>query len=131
MPDYPRQDVEKITKLESTLQQLEERVKFLEERIELLIEIADPEKDPFVHLALEVGLTKDQIEKILDLMDKVRKEINAGKSVSHHQFESKIYEIVPSRYGDYKFAEAIVLTLKEVGKYEDVYEYMKKNGMNI
>jgi len=131
MPDYFRQDVKKIAELESTLQQLEERVKFLEERVELLIEIADPEKDPFVHLVLEAGLTKDQMDKILDLMDKMREEINASKPVSHHQFESKIYEIVPSKYGDYHFAEAIISTLRETGRYEHVYEYMKKNGMNI
>lgn len=92
----------------------------MEERIELLIEIADPEKDSFVHLVLEAGLSKEQIDKILDLMDKVREEINAGKPVSNHQFESEIYEIVPLKYGDYHFAEAIISTLKETGRYEDV-----------
>lgn len=123
MPDFPS--------LESKVRELEKRVQYLEERVEFLVEIADSEKDPFIYLALETGLTKNQVDKIFNLMDEVREGINAGRPMHHHEFERRVYEIVPSRKGDYHFAESIISSLNETGRYQDVYQHMKKDGMNI
>lgn len=111
--------------------ELEARVKLLEERVKMLAEIADSETKPFTFLALESDLSHEQVTKILDLMDKVRKTMKEGKPMHHAQFEQAIYEIVPIHNGDYQFAESVVLTLKDEHRYEDVYKHMKKSGMNL
>ena len=41
------------------------------------------------------------------------------------------YEIVPSRRGDYYFAEDIVSTLNYEERWVKVYKHMKKDEMNI
>jgi len=120
-----------MSEIEERLKALEDKVKFLEERIEMLIEIADSEKRPFTYLALEYGLTKEQIERIYDLMDEVSKAIREGKTFHHSEFEDRIYQIVPQRKGDYHFAEEIVSTLNQEGRWQEVYQHMKKSGMNI
>jgi hypothetical protein len=109
---------------------LEERVKHLEDQIDMLITIADDEKKPFIYLALESGLSHDQVKKILDLMDNVRTSLKT-KPMGHVKFESEIFKIVPSHDGDYKFAETIILTLNDEHRYTDVYQHMKKDGMNL
>lgn len=116
---------------EGKIKELEERVKHLEERVEMLIHIADMDKHPFTYSALEHGLTKQQVTRILDLMDRARKSIKEDKPMNHSVFEQAVYEIVPSKRGDYHFAEEVVSTLNEEGRWKEVYAHMKKNGMNI
>lgn len=112
--------------------ELEARVKRLEEEVKRLIAIADPEKHPFTYLVLESGLTDDQVEKIFVLMEQVRKDILAKKEpMNHNAFEKRVYEIVPTHNGDYHFAESIVLCFNDTDQYTEIYEYFKKNGMNL
>jgi len=113
------------------LNDLEKRIEHLEYRVSLLAEIADFERRPFIYAALEADLTKSQVKAIYDLMDEVFQTIRAGKPMNHHEFEKRIYEIVPSRFGDYHFAEDIVSTLNAEGRWIEVYKHMKKDGMNI
>lgn len=51
--------------------------------------------------------------------------------MSYHKFEERIYEIVPSRRGDYHFAEDIVSTLNDEGTWTEVHRHIRKDGMNI
>ncbi len=115
---------------EAKIRDLEKRVKHLEERVRMLAEIADSETRPFMFLALESDLSDVQVKKILDLMNKVRNTMKEGKPMHHAEFEKAIYEIVPSKNGDYHFAESIVMTLNDERRYTDVYKHMKKSGMN-
>jgi ABC-type phosphate/phosphonate transport system substrate-binding protein len=115
----------------SRLKDLEKRIEHLEYRVRLLAQTADFEKYPFIYTVLESDLTESQVRAIFDLMDKVSKTIRDGKPISHHKFEESIYEIVPSRRGDYHFAEDIVSTLNDEGRWVEVYRHMKKDGMNI
>jgi len=117
--------------LENRFEELERRIQHLEYRVKLLAEIADFEKHPFIFTVLESDLGESQVRAIFDLMDKVSKTIKDGKPMSHHKFEESIYEIVPSRRGDYHFAEDIVSTLNDEGRWVEVYKHMKKDGMNI
>jgi hypothetical protein len=78
-----------------------------------------------------MDLTKEQVEKILDLMDATSKSILDGKPMHHVDFEKHVYEIVPKYKGDYHFAENIVRTLNDTGQYTEVYRHMKKSGMNL
>lgn len=115
----------------SRLKDLEKRLEHLEYRVRLLAQIADFEKHPFTYTVLESDLTESQARAIFDLMDKALQTIKNGKPMSHHEFEEKIYEIVPSRRGDFHFAEDIVSTLNDEGRWVEVYKHMKKSGMNI
>jgi len=115
----------------SRLKDLEKRIEHLEYRVKLLAEIADFERHPFISAVLEANLTESQIRAIYDLMDEALQTIREGKPMNHHEFEERIYEIVPSRRGDYHFAEDVVSTLNDEGRWVEVYKHMKKDGMNI
>jgi len=115
----------------SEVNELKKRIEFLEERVRMLRSIADPERHPFTYLALEADLRRSQVDDIFRLMDEVRLSLKMGTPISHHIFESRIYEIVPSRNGDYHFAESVVRTLNDSNQYTDVFEHMKKDGMNL
>lgn len=97
----------------------------------MILELVDSDKKPFVYSALEHGLTSAQVKKIYDLMDRVRISIKKNKPMNRQDFEDEIYKIIPSRKGDYHFAEEIVSTLNEERRWQDVYLHMKKDGMNI
>jgi hypothetical protein len=121
-----------MSKEEKRIEELEMRVQHLEERIEMLLELVDSDKYPFMYLALESGLTKSQVEKIFDLMEEVSKAIfTKKKPMNHSEFEERVYRIVPTRKGDYHLAEAIVRSLNRKGQYQEVYQHMKKSGINL
>jgi hypothetical protein len=112
--------------------ELEKRVEHLEDRIEMLMELVDDDKYPFMYLALESGLTKSQVNQIFHLMEEVSKAIYSGKEpMNHSEFEDRVYNIVPTHRNDYHFAESIVRTLNARGQYQEVYQHMKKSGMNL
>lgn len=117
---------------EERIKELEKRVQHLEERVGMLVEIADYDKHPFTYNALEYGLTESQVKQILDLMDEVGNAILKKKTpMSHHEFEERVYRIAPAKRGDYHFAESIVRSLNKTGQYQEVYQHMKKSGMNL
>ncbi|MFW6110763.1 MAG: hypothetical protein ACOC6H_01870 [Thermoproteota archaeon] len=117
--------------VEDRIEHLEKEIRYLKNRISMLIHIADPRRSPFTYLALEFGLTKEQIDEIYDLMDRTRESIEKGNPINSTEFEEEVYRIAPSQRGHHHFPEAIVRTLNEEGKYRDVYEYMKKRGMKL
>jgi hypothetical protein len=117
--------------VEDSFKELNRHIKHLEYRVRLLAEIADFERHPFIYTVLESDLTESQVRAIFDLMDKVSQTIRDGRPISHHKFEESIYEIVPSHRGDYHFAENIVSTLNDEGRWVEVYKHLKKDGMNI
>ena len=117
--------------LELHIRELEEKVKLLEERIEMLASIADFEKHPFIFTALEYRLSRDDVKKIYGLMEFYRKRISDGATVTYSEFEREIYKEIPSLKGNFLFAKSIVMTLNDEKLYTEVYEDLKKSGMNI
>ena len=94
--------------------------------------LVDPSTKPFSYHMLEADASRQQVDQVMGLMDSIRKTINSGGTpMSHGEFESRIYKIFPSRDGHYGFAEGIVSTLHDERKWEEVYDYYSKNGMNI
>ena len=110
---------------------LEKRVGELEHKIEDLLRLVDMEKAPFSYLVLESNLTSNQVDEICDLMDDFRNYIRAGHKIKHPDFEEELYKIVPSKQGDYHFAQDVVGSLNDEGRYTDVYKALKKSGMDI
>ena len=116
---------------EEKIRELERRISHLEERVNILAEIADFEKHPFLYTVLESNLTKEQITKIMDLMDKVEASLKTENPINHIQFERELYRIVPSMNGNFTFAKSIVMTLNDEHRWEAVYQHLKQDGMNI
>lgn len=94
-------------------------------QMELLKSLVGPERDPFAYLIFENRLSREQYNDILGYMDALSERIAKGIQISKAEFESEIYSIVPSRSGDFHFAEDIVGSLKESGKYEEIYDELK------
>ena len=93
-----------------------ERLDFIEFRQELLFNNTRMDRSIF-----EYGLTRSQYHAIMDVMDEYRKLIDNGQACSHHEFENKIYVIVPSRYGDYHMCEELAKGFMEEGSWEEVF----------
>ena len=110
---------------------LEQKVERLEFYISLLQSLVDPERAPFIYLVLETRLSREQLDAIYKLMDEVQDGIRQGNPINHADFEQRVYDIVPSKNGDYPFAESIVSTLNQEHRYTGVYKHMKADGMNI
>lgn len=103
----------------------------LKNQINLLMELVDPDRNPFAYHMLEADADKKQVDAVFDLMKRVRDSLNANNSINHGEFEREIYKIFPSKDGSYGFAEGIVRTLNQKHQYTDVFEYYSKNGMNL
>jgi hypothetical protein len=114
-----------------SLEALEKRVTELEEKIRSLLLLVDPDRHPFTYLTLEMNLTKGQVDRIFDLMDETRKSLSSPNPMHHGEFERRVYSIVPAHDRDYHFAEDIVRTLADTDQYTDVYDHMRKSGMNL
>ena len=118
--------------MEDRIGALEKTVLLLKTQIERLSSMADKQRHQFTYLMLENGITKEQEGQIVGLMQEVREQIRKGEVPMHHAtFEQKVYEIVPTRNGDYHFVENIVICLTDTGQFPKVYKYMKKSGMNL
>lgn len=118
--------------LENKVNELGAEIERLRCHRNLLMGLVDASKAPFNFLMLESNANQSQINAILDLMQSIRTAISQGNPpMSHGQFEREIYKIFPTKHGSYQLAELIVKTLNDEGKYEEVYQHMKKDGMNI
>ncbi len=95
---------------------IEEKVELLEYQIELLFE-----NRPIDRFIYESKLTRNESKLIMDLLDKYRDAIASNKTVSHSKFEQEIYEIVPSKNGDYHFCELIAKLYADERQWEEVF----------
>ena len=109
----------------------EERISELEKKLEHILRLVDMDRAPFSYLVLECYLASDQEDKIYQLMDDFTNYVRAGHKINHHDFEDELYKIVPSKNGDYHFAEDVVGALNDEGRYTIVYEALRESGMNV
>ena len=110
---------------------LEKRIENLEYRVRLLSEIADFENHPFIYTILEANLTEAQVTAIYDLMDQAMEMIRSGKKVELLKLENGIFQLIPEQNGNYHFVKDIVCTLKDEGRWVEVYNHLKENGTDI
>jgi hypothetical protein len=117
--------------VEERIRALESEVEELKEKQGRLLTLTDPQRHPFTYLTLEANLTRPQVESILNLMDETERSLSTSQPMHHVEFERRVYEIVPSRAGDYHFAEDIVRTLNDSNQYTSVHNHMRTSGMNL
>ena len=101
---------------------LEERVALLEFQAELLFNNTQIDR-----LFFETKITREQYRDIMNLMDSFRSKLDNGEEVHHYDFENGIYEIVPSRRGDYHFCELIAELFAEDGRWTEVFPALYGN----
>ncbi len=94
-----------------------------------MVDVVDPERFPFMYLTIEQDWTKEQVNKIFDLMDEVHKSLSTSKKIGAIEFERQVGSIVPG--SSYENAKSILLTFADQDKYMDVYEHLRKDGLNV
>lgn len=113
-------------------QDLLHRLEALEFKAELLMELVDPGRDPFVFAMLEADATRNQVQRTYDLLDDYWRKVKSNTETrNHHELESEVYRIFPTKRGDYHFAESIVRANARAGRYRELYEYLRASGMNF
>ena len=121
----------RIPLLEQQVRELSDRIAQFETQVGRLRSLADMDREPFTYLCLEADLTERQETQILDLMEEAYKSLKEPSPMGPHDFERRVYQIVPSHDGNYGFAATIVSTLHRQKQWREVFEHMKANGMNI
>ena len=106
----------RIEMLENAIETLEKELELLMFQVELLYE--NSALDRFV---FESRLTKTQLNAIMSLLDKFRKELDMGHCVNSNEFEMAIYDIIPEKKGQYHFCETIARLFAEDGRWEEVF----------
>ncbi|EOP46640.1 DUF1878 family protein [Bacillus cereus] len=99
--------------------ELEDRLALIEFRQQLLFENTE-----FSRFLFETKVTKEQLDRIFDLMDALSEEIREEKLITHSSYEQQIYEIVPAKRGNYHFAESISRILHEGRRWPEVFEHV-------
>lgn len=94
---------------------LEQRIKMLEFKVQLLSERTNTSE-----ILLEYDISKEQYDKIMDLMDEIRSDLSNNNEVNNSIFENKIYKII-GKDGDYHFCEAIAKAFMEDNRWEEIF----------
>ena len=79
---------------------IDERLNYIEFRQQLLFE-----NDEVSRLLFENQITEIEYRNLMELMDSYRAKLDNGEEVFSGEYEQKVYEIIPSKYGDYHFCE--------------------------
>ncbi|KGX85872.1 hypothetical protein [Pontibacillus litoralis] len=107
---------EQITRLENEVRELKTTLEELEFRQDLIFH-----DSPVNRIIYEYKVTKQQYDKVMDLMDQYREKIENNEKVSHGVFEQKIYDLIPQQSGNYHFVEFLAAAFKEENRWEEVF----------
>jgi hypothetical protein len=80
---------------------------------------------------IDADATESQERALFDLFDDAQVQIHKGTPMSHGEFERRVYDIFPIQNGDYHSAEGFVTAAAREGKWIEVYEHMRRTGMNL
>ena len=108
--------MERIEILENENKELRDQINFLAFRLDLIAY-----KSPVNDLLYEYDVTEDQYNKIMDLMDSMRKRLDNGQEISRSKYETEIKKIVLEPKYDYHFAESIAKAFMEERRWEEVF----------
>ena len=113
---------EMISILEEKNQNLNERLQLLEFKFELLFDNSES-----CRYFIERDFTREQYNKVMDLMDDMRSKIDNKEELSSVEYESRINQI---KYDcDYHDAEIIAKLFMEEGRWEEVFPALYGNSM--
>lgn len=95
---------------------LEERMDYMEFRQQLLFYNTEVNR-----LLFEYEISSEEYQRIMDVMDELRKDIGNKKKVLRGDYENKIYEIIPNHNGDYHMCEYLARAFMDEGRWEEVF----------
>lgn len=95
---------------------LPEKIDFISFRQQLLFS-----NDEASRILFENEVTEQESRAIMDLMDSYREKLSCGEPVSHSQFESEVYAIVPHLAGNYHFCEMLTKAYHDDGRWVEVF----------
>lgn len=80
--------------------------------------------DEVSRVIFEYDFSKEQYEKLMNLLDNYRNQIRDGikEGINNAKFEREVYNIIPEHDGDYHMCEIILYTMKEAGRWEEVFD---------
>lgn len=110
---------------------LSKRVAKLEQRVNLLVSIADFETYPVICTCLEADMDADQIDKVVEIINKAEHSLNTKKPMSYSQFEKSILEIVPTQKSNPEFVKNLIRAMAKRDKFYRGYEHFKKEGVDL
>ena len=99
-----------------TFDTLTDKIAFLSFREQLLFD-----NDEVSRILFEYEVNEQESRAIMDLLDSYRVKLDRQEPVSHGQFESGIYSIVPHLNGDYHFCEMLTKAFCDDGRWEEVF----------
>lgn len=99
-----------------TFDTLTDKISFLSFREQLLFD-----NDEVSRILFEYEVNEQESRAIMDLMDSYREKLSRQEPVSHSQFESEIYAIIPHLNGDYHFCEYLVKAFHDQKRWEEVF----------
>lgn len=108
---------QKIQFLEGEINELKQLLKEMEFRQDLIFY-----NSPVNRILYEYKITKEQYDKVMDLMDVFREKIGNKQKVSHGTFEQQVFNIVTQHDGNYHFVEFLTKAFKEENRWEEVFD---------
>ena len=93
-----------------------EKIDFIIFRQQLLFS-----NDEVSRILFENEVNEQESRAIMDLMDSYRQKLSCGDPVSHSQFESEVYAIVPHLAGNYHFCEMLTKAFHDDGRWVEVF----------
>lgn len=108
---------ELIKKINDRLDNIEKKLEHIEFKQDRLFYNTNVDR-----ILYEYNVTKEQYKLIMDEMDRVRDNLDNGKSVGHMGFENNIKSIMGNRNDiDYHFCEYIARAFMEDDRWEEVF----------
>ncbi|MEI4770493.1 DUF1878 domain-containing protein [Psychrobacillus sp. FJAT-51614] len=108
---------QKIQFLENEIKELKQLQKEMEFRQDLIFF-----NTAINRILYEYKITKEQYDKIMDLMDLYREKIGNKQKVSHETFEQQVYNIVTQHDGNYHLVEFLTMAFKEENRWGEVFD---------
>ena len=95
---------------------LTEKIDFISFRQHLLFD-----NDEVSRILFENEVNEKEFRTIMDLLDSYREKLARHEPVSHSQFESEVYAIIPHLEGNYHFCEMLTKAFCDDGRWEEVF----------
>lgn len=120
---------------ESRLGKLEARIERLEYREGLFLRLVDSRKRPLAFFTLEYDLNEEQMAGLRKVMENAHNTLSGESPIKLMDFEEQLLPFVPDKYkpnnSAYDFEKAMLMSFAAGGNYTDLYEHLKKDGLNL
>lgn len=116
---------ERLQQLEESNTELKKELNAIKFRLDLIAN-----KTNTSQVLYDYEVNHEQYEAIMDLMDEIRKKLDAHENCSDTFFESRMKKIFPDPTDpkhDYHFAEEIAQAFMEDGRWEEVFPALYGN----